>query len=186
MDGNRNTDANANADADAGELDALAEELPADAAVDRAAVDRLRTVAHVLDGLVRVPGTEIRVGVDPVLGAIPAVGNALSTGLSLYVVAEAARAGVTYTTLLRMLGTVAVDAVGGSLPVVGPVFDALWRANERNVALLIEDLSGRHGRDRDGRDRARAGGAGPAPGTDPGTTPGGNENGTVVIEVEES
>jgi hypothetical protein len=108
--------------------------------VDEAAVERMRTVARVFDDLVRVPGTDFRVGIDPVLGAIPVVGDALSVGLSLYVVLESARLGVSFTTLLRMLANVTIDTVGGSIPVVGALFDTVWKANKRNLELAIEDL----------------------------------------------
>lgn len=108
--------------------------------VDEAAVERMRTVAHVFDDLVRVPGTEFRVGIDPLLGAIPGVGDVLSTGLSLYVVLESARLGVSFTTLLRMLANITIDAAVGAIPVVGSIFDAIWKQNKRNLELAIEDL----------------------------------------------
>jgi hypothetical protein len=108
--------------------------------VDEAAVERMRTVAHVFDDLVRVPGTEFRVGIDPLLGAIPGVGDVLSTGLSLYVVLESARLGVSFTTLLRMLANITIDAAVGAIPVVGSIFDAVWKQNKRNLELAIEDL----------------------------------------------
>jgi hypothetical protein len=108
--------------------------------VDEAAVERMRTVAHVFDDLVRVPGTEFRIGIDPLLGAIPGVGDVLSTGLSLYVVLESARLGVSFTTLLHMLANVTIDAAVGAIPVVGSVFDAIWKQNKRNLELAIEDL----------------------------------------------
>lgn len=108
--------------------------------VDEAAVDRLATVAHLLDECVRLPGG-ISVGLDPILGVVPVVGDALSAGLSLYIVGEAAYLGVSYTTVVRMLGNVAVDVVGGSVPVVGILFDAFWRANRRNVELVLDELA---------------------------------------------
>jgi len=107
--------------------------------VDEAAVDRLATVAHLLDECVRLPGG-VSVGLDPILGVVPVVGDALSAGLSLYIVGEAAYLGVSYTTVVRMLGNVAVDVVGGSVPVVGILFDAFWRANRRNVELVLDEL----------------------------------------------
>jgi hypothetical protein len=110
--------------------------------VDAAAVERMRTVAYVLDESIRVPGTEFRVGLDPLVGAVPGVGDAVAGGLSLYVVLEAAYLGVSYTTLFRMLATVAVDTVGGAVPYVGTVFDAVWKANKRNVRLALDDLLG--------------------------------------------
>ena len=122
------------------------EDLPA--SVDRAAVRRMRTVAYVLDDGIRVPGTDRRIGVDPLLGVVPVVGDAVSGLLSLYVVVEAARLGVSYGTLLRMLANVAVDVAGGSLPLVGDDFDALWKANRRNLRLVLEDLRGDTTRER--------------------------------------
>lgn len=109
--------------------------------VDQAALERLQTVARLLDDLVPIPGTDYRIGLDPIVGNVPVVGDALSAGVSLYIVAESARLGVSFGTLVRMLATVAVDAVGGSIPVIGPVFDAVWKANKWNVAMALADVS---------------------------------------------
>ncbi|SDN19358.1 protein of unknown function [Halogranum gelatinilyticum] len=117
----------------------LAAELPD--TVDAATIERLRRVAYVLDELVRVPGTNFRFGVDPVLGTLPVVGDVLSAGVSLYVVLESARLGVSYTTLLRMLANVGVDAAVGSIPLVGGLFDAVWKVNKRNLGLALADLT---------------------------------------------
>ena len=108
--------------------------------VDEAALERMRVVAWVMDESIGVPGTDIRVGLDPLAGTVPVVGDLISGGLSLYIVAEAAALGVSYTTLLRMLANIAVDVAGGSVPVVGTVFDALWKTNRRNVDLLVAEL----------------------------------------------
>lgn len=134
--------------------------------VDEAAVDRLATVAHLLDECVRLPGG-ISVGLDPLLGAMPVVGDALSAGLSLYIIGEAAYLGVPYTTIVRMLGNVAVDVVGGSVPVVGILFDAFWRANRRNVELVLDELGV------DASETAPAGSRGPS-----------NETGGTATEEE--
>lgn len=109
--------------------------------VDPAAVRRMRAVARLLDESVRVPGTRFRVGLDPIVGLLPGAGDALTGALSLYVVVEAARLGVTYTTLVRMLANVGVDVVGGSIPILGDLFDAVWKANVRNVDLALADLA---------------------------------------------
>ncbi|WP_435157277.1 DUF4112 domain-containing protein [Haladaptatus sp. DFWS20] len=109
--------------------------------VDRAAIERMRTVARVFDDLVRVPGTDFRVGIDPILGALPGVGDAISAGLSLYIVLEAARLGVSFTTLLRMIANVTIDVVGGTLPIVGGIIDAVWKANKRNLELVLNELA---------------------------------------------
>lgn len=109
--------------------------------VDEAALRRMNVAVRVLDEGVRVPGTDFRVGIDPVLGVVPGGGDLLAGGLSLYVIAEAARQGVPVTTLARMLANLGIDLLGGSLPVVGVVFDAVWKANKRNLALALERLA---------------------------------------------
>lgn len=111
------------------------------ASVDGAAVRRMATAARVLDAGVRVPGTRVRVGIDPILGVVPGAGDALAAGLSLYIVLEAARLGVSAGTVVRMLATVAADALLGSIPVVGVLIDALFRANVRNLRLALSDLA---------------------------------------------
>jgi hypothetical protein len=108
--------------------------------VDEAAIGRMRLVAHVLDEGVRVPGTSFRFGLDPIVGAIPGAGDTVMAAVSLYVVAESARMGVSRSTLLRMLANVAVDTLGGSIPVLGVAFDAFWKANKWNLKLALQDL----------------------------------------------
>ena len=101
-----------------------------------ATLDRLHGISHLLDNAFRVPGTNYRIGLDPLLGLLPVVGDAPGAALAAYIVVEAAYLGVPRETLLRMLFNLVVDATVGSLPVVGDVFDAVWKANARNVQLL--------------------------------------------------
>lgn len=115
------------------------EELPED--VDKAAIKRMQAVAWALDEAVPVPGTNYRVGIDPILGVLPVGGDAASATISLYLVAESARLGVSRQKLAAMLVNVALDAGIGSIPVVGDLFDAGWKANKRNLALALEDLA---------------------------------------------
>ena len=109
--------------------------------VDRDAIERMRTAARLLDESVTIPGTNYRVGIDPILSVLPVGGDAAGAVLSLYIVAEATRLGVSTGTVVRMLANVAVDATGGSVPVLGTVFDAAWKANKWNVKLAVEDLA---------------------------------------------
>ncbi|MDH5021191.1 DUF4112 domain-containing protein [Halobacterium rubrum] len=109
--------------------------------VDEAALKRIETVAYVLDESVRVPGIGVRIGLDPILGALPVAGDLASAAFSLYIVAESAYLGVSFTTLVTMLGNITIDVAGGSIPYAGTVFDALWKANKRNVELALDDLA---------------------------------------------
>ena len=110
--------------------------------VDEAAVRRMSFVANLLDDSIRVPGTEFRIGIDPILGIVPGAGDAVSAALSVYIVLESARLGVPFLTLLRMIANVALDFAVGSVPVVGTMFDAVWKANQKNVELAVDSLDG--------------------------------------------
>jgi len=100
----------------------------------------LRTLARLLDDAIRVPGTNFRIGLDPILGLVPGIGDLLGGAASAYAILVAARLGASKTVLVRMLGNVAIDAVVGSFPVLGDLFDVGYKANARNVALLERHL----------------------------------------------
>lgn len=107
-----------------------------------AARNRIETLARLLDGAVRIPGTDIRVGADAVLNFVPGVGTLAAQGLSAWIVFEAHRLGVAKPTLLRMVGNVALDTVISSIPLVGWAGDIFFRANQRNLELLRRHLDG--------------------------------------------
>ncbi|HET8553049.1 MAG TPA: DUF4112 domain-containing protein [Gammaproteobacteria bacterium] len=97
---------------------------------------RLARLAKLLDGEFRIPGTGWRFGLDPLIGLIPGVGDAVSAGLSLWIVIEARDLGAPTGTLMKMLGNIALDFATGLVPVLGDIFDAGFKANMRNVTLL--------------------------------------------------
>jgi len=106
-------------------------------------IARIRTIATVLDESVPIPGTNVRVGLDPILGLLPVAGDLAAGVLSLLIVAISAWRGVRQRTLVRMRGNIAIDVVVGSVPVVGDLFDVYWKANVRNVELAAADLERR-------------------------------------------
>jgi hypothetical protein len=93
-------------------------------------------VARVLDDLVRIPGTGRRVGLDPLIGLLPGVGDWAGWVASAHLLVAAARLGAPASVILRMAGNALLDAVVGSVPVLGDLFDLGWKANRRNLALL--------------------------------------------------
>jgi len=89
-----------------------------------------------LDEAIRIPGTNIRIGLDALLGLLPGGGDVAGGLLSGLIILQAARDGAPATVLGRMLGNVALDVVAGAVPLLGDIFDVAWRANSRNIRLL--------------------------------------------------
>jgi hypothetical protein len=108
---------------------------------DASRARRVRVLARLLDNAIPIPGTPWKIGLDPIVGLIPGVGDLIGAVLSGYIVLEAVRAEVPTITLLRMLVNVGVDTLLGAVPAVGDVFDAAWKSNTMNVALLERHLS---------------------------------------------
>jgi len=101
--------------------------------------DRLRhldKLSEILDSAFAIPGTRFRIGLDGILGLIPGIGDATGAALSIYLIFEAARLGLPLSTLLRMVGNVALETAVGAIPIVGDIFDIAWKANTRNMALV--------------------------------------------------
>ena len=97
---------------------------------------RLDAVAKLLDIAFILPGTNIRYGIDGIIGLIPVVGDVIATALSLWLVREARALGAPWHITARMLGNVALDGAVGIVPFVGDAFDVMFRANVRNVRML--------------------------------------------------
>jgi hypothetical protein len=102
----------------------------------RAALERLEHLARLLDTALVIPGTNFRFGADAIVGLVPGIGDIITTAISAYVVIEARRLGAPRHLIARMIGNVALDGVIGAVPLVGDVFDAMWRGNVRNVRML--------------------------------------------------
>jgi hypothetical protein len=105
-----------------------------------ASLQRVRAVASLLDDALRVPGTNIRFGIDPLIGLVPGLGDLLGGAASAYIILEAARVGAPASVLLRMAVNVGIDTLVGALPVVGDLFDFAWKSNARNVRLLARHV----------------------------------------------
>jgi hypothetical protein len=99
-------------------------------------LDRLRSMATVLDDAVRIPGTNIRFGLDAVLGLLPGVGDATTGVMAAYAMVLAAKLGAPPIIIARMAVNVLVDVAIGTIPVLGDIFDVGWKSNRKNVKLL--------------------------------------------------
>lgn len=97
---------------------------------------RIDALSKLLDVAFVLPGTNIRYGIDGLIGLIPVVGDLLTTAVSLWIVREARALGAPKHVVARMLGNVAVDGVVGLVPFAGDAFDVMFRANVRNMRIL--------------------------------------------------
>jgi hypothetical protein len=116
------------------------EQLKTSGAAPDDAVRRMEMVAKLLDSAFVVPGTSQRVGIDAIIGMVPGIGDVVTTVLSSYVIWEARNLGLSRWALGRMLANLAIHASVGTIPVVGDVFDALFRVNQRNMKIVNAEL----------------------------------------------
>lgn len=103
------------------------------------------TAAAILDNRFRIPGTNIRFGIDFLIGLIPYVGDVLSFAISGLLVIVMARRGASGMALVKMVGNIWIDGALGAIPLLGDLFDLRYRANLRNLRLLKEHYTeGKH------------------------------------------
>lgn len=112
----------------------------------------LREKAHasqrmswLLDERVRVPGTSVRFGLDPLLGLIPYGGETVATLFGALILAEAGKKGLPLATLVRMGGNMILNAAVGAIPLAGDLFSFWFKSNTRNYRLLDAFLESEHG-----------------------------------------
>lgn len=101
-----------------------------------AAERRIAAVAHVLDDLVAVPGTRSRIGLDPIIGLVPFLGDIVTGLVAMWIVVEAARFHLPGVVVARMVVNASIDFIVGLVPFFGDVFDAAFKANTRNLELF--------------------------------------------------
>lgn len=109
-------------------------------------LNQVRMIARMMDDRFAIPGTNIRFGLDQILGLVPGLGDVVTSAISLLIVHHAWQSGASKLTLARMLGNVGIDFLIGSVPIAGDLFDFAWRANRRNARLLEAHLNKRSGK----------------------------------------
>jgi uncharacterized protein DUF4112 len=107
---------------------------------------RIDALSQLLDNAFIIPGTNIRFGLDALIGLVPGIGDVVTTAMALYIVNEARALGAPRLLIARMLANVALDGLVGAVPLVGDAFDVAFRANRRNMALLRDHLDRGHTR----------------------------------------
>ncbi|TAE54433.1 MAG: DUF4112 domain-containing protein [Nostocales cyanobacterium] len=101
---------------------------------------RLRQISRLLDNAITIPGTEVGIGLDPLMGLLPVGGDVLGLMFSIYIIIESARLGVSKSTIGRMIVNIIIDGLVGAIPMLGDIFDVAWTANKYNMKMLEEYL----------------------------------------------
>jgi len=102
----------------------------------RQTLGRLDTFSYYTDSNIRVPFTKFRFGLSPLIGLIPGIGDFAGLILSLYVLYEARKVGASRKVQRQMIRNMLIEFLGGLVPVFGDAFDAVYKANTKNTALL--------------------------------------------------
>ncbi|MGN6147464.1 MAG: DUF4112 domain-containing protein [Rhizomicrobium sp.] len=105
---------------------------------------QLEWIADLLDSRFVIPGTNVRFGLDGVIGLVPVAGDIISALISFYLISRAAELGLSPWVKTRMVWNVALDTVVGAVPVLGDMFDVSFKSNRRNIALAKRYLA-KHG-----------------------------------------
>jgi hypothetical protein len=98
----------------------------------------IRRIAWIVDAAFHIPGTRIRFGLNSLIGLAPGAGDAVLGLISLYIVQQAHAMGVPPSKLARMIGNIVLEVAGGSVPILGDVFDVALKANLRNIRIVEE------------------------------------------------
>lgn len=115
-----------------------AHDLPSHA---RVTLEHLDKIARLMDSAITIPGTNLRIGADSIVGLVPGIGDTLALLPGLYIIGTGWRMGASKTTLGRMGVNAAIDLAVGSVPLLGDLFDAGFKSKLKNVALLRDDLT---------------------------------------------
>ena len=106
-------------------------------------LERVDRLAMLLDARFRIPLTRIHFGWDAIVGLVPVAGDLLMAAISVSLIRDARRLGARRHSVARMGSHTSIDLLLGAIPFIGPVFDVFYRANLRNLQLLLDEIQRR-------------------------------------------
>ena len=107
-------------------------------------VAHVESLAKIMDSQFSIPGTQLQLGLDTLVGLIPGIGDTVSLGIASYIVFHAHHLGARKRTLSRMLYNIFIDWLIGLVPIIGDFFDMGWKGNNKNAALLRSAMERLH------------------------------------------
>ncbi|OIR22036.1 MAG: hypothetical protein BET99_05185 [Marine Group III euryarchaeote CG-Epi2] len=102
---------------------------------------RLKLLSNRLDEVITIPGTKYKIGSDPIIGAIPIIGDLLGSIISIYILYSGSKMGLSTKIISKMCLNIGIDFVFGLIPIIGDIFDIGWKANKRNVKLIEDNIN---------------------------------------------
>jgi hypothetical protein len=106
--------------------------------------ENLTRLAWLLDESIPLPGTRFRIGIGPLIGLVPGLGDVLSGLISCIIPLAAWLRGLPYITILRMVVNIGIDVGIGTIPILGDAFDFAWKPDQRNMRLLKRHIAEPH------------------------------------------
>ncbi len=105
-----------------------------------ATLNRIRKLSRLMDTAIGIPGTKFRIGLDPIIGLVPGAGDVITTLFSAYIIYLATRFRLPAKDIKKMLFNIGLEAAVGTVPLIGDFFDAYYKSNIRNLAILEQHL----------------------------------------------
>lgn len=106
-----------------------------------ALLNELKRVSKLMDSSIGIPFTKYTFGFDSLIGLLPIGGDVAGLIVSAYLVLRSRQLGASRKTLLKMIGNIVADTTLGAVPIAGDAFDVFFKANQRNVQLLLAEFS---------------------------------------------
>jgi len=102
---------------------------------------RLKLLGNRLDEIITIPGTKYKIGVDPIIGIFPVIGDLLGSIISIYIIYSGSKMGVSSQVIAKMSINLGIDFTVGLIPVFGDIFDMGWKANKKNIELIEKNIN---------------------------------------------
>lgn len=99
-----------------------------------------RFVAWIMDEAISIPGTNVKIGIDPLLGLLPAGGDLAASTAGVFAFIEAVKRGLPIQALWKIVGNILLNAGVGTIPIIGDIFSVMFRSNSRNRDIISENL----------------------------------------------
>jgi len=102
---------------------------------------RLKLLGNRLDEIITIPGTKYKIGIDPIIGIFPVIGDLLGSIISIYIIYSGSKMGVSAQVIAKMSLNLGIDFTVGLIPVFGDIFDMGWKANKKNIELIEKNIN---------------------------------------------